>query len=269
MKIGIVCAVAVVMLSSCTSFNRILKSGDKELKYQKAQEYFDQGEYVKSMLLIEDLIPVYRGTNKSEQLYYNYAWCHYHEGDFYTASFYFDSFVETFPKSDRAEESAFYAALCSFYESPRHSLDQTETFTAIDNFQLFLERYPETEKRDTVNLLMSELREKLEKKDYYNARLYYDTEYYKSAVIALQNLLKDYPGTRYAEDVRFMILKARYELAVNSIEEKKQERLEYTVKAYQNYIDKFANSNRAGQAENLYKSTVKLLEEQKKKEHGL
>lgn len=249
-----------VSLFSCDGFNKLLKSNDNEKKYTKMKEYYEGKEYIKAMTLIEDLIPIYRGTNKSEDLYYYYAWSHYYEADYFSAAFYFNSFVETFPISKRAEECAFYAALCNFYESPRYSLDQSQTYSAIESFQLYLERYPETTKRDSCNLIITELREKLEVKDYNNAELYYKTQWYKSAVISLNNTVKDYPSSEYEEDMRFKILKASYELAINSVIEKKQERLEATIKAYQNYIDKFADAKRAGQAETLYKKTLDLMD---------
>ena len=104
--------------------------------------------------------------------------------------------------------------------------------------QLFIEQYPSSDKRDTCNLLMTQLNRKLERKSYENAKLYYNTLHFKSAVISLNNTLQDFPNSVYEEDIRFLILRSNYELAINSVVSKKKERLEETVEAYQKYIDK-------------------------------
>ena len=253
-------SVLLGFLSSCSDYMKVRKSTDAELKFNKATEYFEKGDYQRAMPLFEDVIGSFRGTTKHEQVYYMYANCYYNIEDYFFAENYFKQFVKTFPRSKYSEECAFKSALCSYNLSPKYSLDQGYTDQAIDNLQLFIEGYPKSDKRDTCNYLMTELNKKLEKKAYENAKLYYKTLHYKSAVISLNNTLKDYPNSVYEEEIRFLILKSNYELATNSVISKKKKRLEETMQAYQKYIDKFADSRRAGQAENLYKNTVKELE---------
>ncbi|MGB0165797.1 MAG: outer membrane protein assembly factor BamD [Luteibaculum sp.] len=260
MKQVLGCIVLLVLFSSCSKYMKIRKSSDNELKFEKAQEYFEKKDYERALPLLEDVVGAFRGTLKHETVYYLYASCYYELEDYFFAENYMRRFVKTFPRSKYAEECAFKSALCSYQLSPKYSLDQSFTYKAIDNLQLFIEDYPESEKRDTCNFLMTELNKKLELKSYENSKLYYKTLHYNSAVISLNNTLKDYPNTRFEEDIRFMILKSNYELASNSVIKKKKERLENTLEAYQKYIDKFADSKRAGQAENLYESTVKELE---------
>ena len=249
-----------MLLGSCSKYMKLLKSSDAELKFSKAKEFYEEGKYEKSIPLFEDVIGAFRGTKKHEEVYYLYANCYFKMEDYFFAENYFRQFVKTFPRSQFAEECAFNSAYCSFALSPKYSLDQGFTYKAIDNLQLFIEAYPESEKRDTCNALMTELNKKLERKAYENAKLYFKTLHYESAVISLNNTLKDFPNSDYEEDIRFLILRSSYELAVNSIAKKKKARLENTMQAYQKYIDKFADSRRANQAENLYENTVKELE---------
>lgn len=247
-------AVVSFLLLSCSGFNKVLKSTDNEYRLKMAEQYYSEGKYEYSRLLLEDLIAIYRGTAKSEKVFYLFAMSYYHQRDYFTAGIYLKNFTKTFPKSSFAEESAYLAAMCAYYQSPKSSLDQTDTYLAMNDFQLFLNRYPESSKKDTVNLMMTQLRTKLEKKAFDISKLYYQTERYKAAVVSLNNTIRDYPNTRYEEEILFMILRANYQLALNSIESKKRERLDEATKAYERYIDRYASSRRAGDAETLYRN---------------
>lgn len=247
-------------LTSCSKYNKLLKSQDVELKYEKALEYYAEEDYQRALPLFEELIAVTRGTSRSETVYYHYAYCYYGIRDFYLASFYFDTFAKTYPNSDKVEECTFMSAYCHYMNSPITSLDQSDTKRAIDKFQLFLEKYPETHRKDTCNALVGELVGKLETKAFENAALYHQIQQYKSAVVALNNVLKDYPNTEYKEEVLFMILESNYLLATRSVESKKHDRLKNTVKSYHNFVDSFPNSQKVGKAENIFENTVRELE---------
>jgi outer membrane protein assembly factor BamD len=254
----------ILAFSSCSEYTRLLKSNDIEKKEAKAEEYYEAGKYDRVLSLTEDLIPTFRGTNKNERLFYLYAISLYKNRDYLYAQHYLESFARTFPKSKYSEECSFLSAHCSYLRSPRFYLDQSETTTALNDFQLFLESYPKTELRDSCNNIITELEEKLLDKSFNNAKLYFNIGNYKSSVIALNHVIKEFPSCKYEEEMRFMVLKSSYLLAMNSVDEKKIERLEDTLKAYQNYIDKFADSKKANQAENLFKDAFKELEENRK-----
>jgi len=244
---------------SCTKFSKILKEPDPELRYKAAIEYYNEGECLKSMTILEDLLPLYRGTKKSEDVYYYYAMSVFCQKDYLLAGFYMKQFVKTFPQSKYSEECSYLATLCAFKESPTNSLDQSDTDKAIGELQVFLDRYPESEKRDTINVMIDILNSKLEMKDYENARLYHKTLNYKSAVIAYNNFLKEYPATTMREDVMFRIIKANYSLAINSIDRKKPERLKDTIKSYNTFATIFPDSENLKEAQRIMNSAEKEL----------
>ena len=243
----------------CSEFSKVVKSNDLDLKYTKGVEYFEEEECLKSMILFEELIPLIRGTERSEKVYYYYAKSIYCNGDYILAGYYFDNFVKTFPNSQFSEECVFLAALCSVKESPQYSLDQTSTKAAIGKLQTFVNQYPETSRRDTINYLVKELRSKLEIKAFDNARQYHHTRRYKSAVIALENTLNEFPDSRYREEMSFLLLDSHYQLAINSIDKKKLERLNETIESYHNFVDNFENSESLGRAEAIYENTLKAI----------
>ncbi|HEX4887194.1 MAG TPA: outer membrane protein assembly factor BamD [Luteibaculaceae bacterium] len=248
------------LLSACSGYNRLLKSPDAELRFNKAVEYYKEGKYGLSLPLLEDLIPAYRGTAKAELVYYYFAMSHYQLEDYPTAAAYLKNFVKTFPKSEYSEDCAFLSAMCTYNTSPKYSLDQTDTRLAITDFQLFLNRYPDSKKRDTINQMMIRLQEKLERKSFEIAKLYHQTERYNAAVLTLENCLRDFPNTKYEENILFMLVESHYKMAKNSVESKQKERLEQTVKAYQRYIDKYSKSDRSAVVEDIFKSTQSLLQ---------
>lgn len=248
------------VFAGCSKYQRILKSNDFEQKFDMATVYYDNGKYQKAFPLFEELITVFRGTSKAEDVYYYYAYCNYHLGDYMLAGYHFDNFVRTFPRSIRAEDAQFMNAKCYFLDSSDPSLDQASTTKAIDELQLFINKYPESPKVDECNELMDRLRFKLETKSYNGAKLYYRLGEYKAAIFALRNTLADFPDTKFREEISFMILRSSYLLADNSVEEKKVERFENTLRECDDFIERFPRSKNVKDAESIKENSRKELE---------
>jgi outer membrane protein assembly factor BamD len=244
-------------VSSCSKYNRLLKSNDYELKYNKAIEYYEKQKYANALTLFEELITIYRGNEKGEKVMLYYAYCQYGLDDYILASYHFKNFVRTYPNSEHAEEAMYMNAYCYQLNSPESSLDQSNTISAIEEFQLFANMYPKSNRITECNANIDKLRLKLETKAFDNAKLYYNMGDYKSSIVAFENILKDYPDTRYRDEVSFMALKSNYLLAINSIEEKQLERLRGTVDVYYKFIDKFPKSQFINQAEQIYTACQK------------
>jgi outer membrane protein assembly factor BamD len=250
----------ILVVSSCSKYQKVLKGNDFEKKFDVAKVYYDNGKYQKAFPLFEELITVFRGTSKAEDVYYYYAYCNYHLGDFMLAGYHFDNFVRTFPRSIRTEDAQFMNAKCYFLDSPEPSLDQTSTYKAIDELQLFINKYPESEKVDECNTLMDRLRFKLETKSYNSAKLYYRLGEYKAAIFALRNTLEEYPDTQFREEISFMILRSSYLLADNSVESKKIERFEQAIRECDDFIERFERSKSLKDAESIKEDCKKQLE---------
>lgn len=252
----------VVMLAalafSCSEYNRVLKSTDLKLKYDKAIEYYNNGKYYKAYPIFEELATIYRGTGRAEKVYYYFAYCEYALGELLLASHRFEAFYKTYPRSEFAEECQFMSAYCFYLNSPNFSLDQSNTYQAIQQLQLFVDQFPTSERVDSCNVLVDKLRGKLEKKAYETAKLYYRTQYYRSAIVAYENVLVEFPDSEYREESAFMILKANYEMAMNSIDKLKPERLETTLKAYVKFVDAYPKSKYLREAEQLYETVQRV-----------
>jgi outer membrane protein assembly factor BamD len=248
-----------LFLFSCSDFNKVVKSTDYEYKYKKAQEYYSSGDYTRANTLFQDLVHVYRGTSRGDELYYTYGQSLFKQSDYILAGHYFKSIIDQYPRSKYAEEAQFMVGYCFFKDSPSAKLDQDVSRKAIDALLLFINVYPYSDKVQEANLLIDELHEKIAYKAYVNAKLYYDMGYFKAAVISLGNCLNDFPDSKYREELRYLLFKGKYNLAVNSVEDKKRERLNDARDEYFNFVDEFPESKHSREVNRDFKQLSQLL----------
>ncbi len=251
---------AVLGMSSCRNYQKLLKSNDYEKKYQAAVEYFQGGNYYRALQLFDQVIPFLRGTEKAETIYYYTAQCYFEQGDNILASYYFKTFAKNYPNSKYAEECMYMNAYCKYLDSPIPSLDQTSTMEAMQELQLFINMYPNSERIPKCNELMDVLRGKVELKEYEIAKLYYKMGDYQAAITSFKNLYKDFPDTKFKEDILFLTLKSYYLYAMNSIPSKKQERFKGALEAYDTFMTFYPNSSYKKEAEELKTASAKELQ---------
>ncbi|MFD1771708.1 outer membrane protein assembly factor BamD [Sphingobacterium suaedae] len=255
--------VVLMLVSSCKSkFEKLRASNNIAMKYQEAVKYYEKKKYTKALVLFDDLMNKYRGQAEAEDLYYYTAYTNYRLRDYTSARFRFKEFAQTYPNSPRAEECRFMSAYCFYVDSPRPSLDQENTRKAIDELQLFINLYPEGEKAKEAGDLIQKLRDKLEQKAYANAKLYFDMgqpDDYRAAVIAFESMLREYPDTKYAEEIEFLILKSQYLFAQNSMPYRQEARYNEAIDYYQAFVEHYPESKYKKEAEDLRSSAEKQI----------
>ncbi|MDN3583821.1 outer membrane protein assembly factor BamD [Mucilaginibacter flavus] len=238
-----VLALLIITLGSCKSkYEKLRASNDYAKKYQEAIKYYNKQDYQKALGLFDVLVERYRGRSAAEDLFYYYAFTNYKLKDYTSARFHFKTFADTYPSSPRAEECRFFSAYCYYLDSPTYSLDQENTLKAIETLQLFINLYPKSDRVTEASKLIQNLRDKLEQKAYENAKLYLTIGDFQSAVIALNNVLRDYPDTKYGEEVEYLAIKAQYQYAYHSFETKQVERFEQDITYADQFTDKFPTS---------------------------
>jgi outer membrane protein assembly factor BamD len=267
----------VLILTSCASkFVKLQKKGTNDEKYKAAVEYYKQKDYYRASLLFEELIPILKGAADSEMAQFYNAYCTYHQKQYETSAFKFKAFYEVYARSPFAEEANYMYVLSLYKDSPSANLDQTNTVTAIEALQNFVNSYPKSTYSPQITNLITELRRKLETKAYDKAKLYYKTSgvslaNYKAAVIAVTNFERDFPDSDYNEELFALKVQSQYELAINSFETKEKERFQDVMKFYEEFIDKYPNSKSIKGIEKHYtNSEIQLKriakeEEEKKK----
>jgi outer membrane protein assembly factor BamD len=254
-----------VTLVSCGGFEKLRKNGTDEMKYQAALDFYKKGDYSKAVIFFEELKPILKGSDQQEMATFYEAYCNYHLSLYPVASMQFRRFYDTFARSEYAEEALYMSAYASYKDSPSYNLDQGSTLEAIESLQSFINSYPQSKFVDEASKIIIELRDKLERKAYERVTLYYKTTpsniaNYRSAVIAATNFQRDFPDSKYNEELAFLKVKAEYELAQNSIEAKKKERYGEVIAFYQSLVDKYPENKNIRAAEKMYADSQKQLE---------
>ena len=252
------------MLSSCGEYNRLLKSTDYEYKYEAAKTYFAKGQYSRSSTLLNELITILKGTDKAEESLYMLGMSYYNQEDYQTAAQTFIEYYNSYPRGTFTELARFQAGKALYLDTPEPRLDQTSTYAAIQELQMFMEYFPQSAKKEEAQNMVFALQDKLVTKEYLAAKLYYDLgnymgNNYRSCVITAQNALKEYPYTALREDLSILILRAKYELAVYSVDERKPERYREAIDEYYAFKNEFPKSKYIKEAERIFENSQKVL----------
>lgn len=255
--------VSAIFLVGCDGYNRLLKSSNYELKLERANQYYQKGNYVKASALYDELIPVYKGTDKAEEIYFYYSYCNYYQGDYSLSQYHFKNYYRSFPMGKHAEECLFMNAYCYYLNSPVYKLDQTDTKNAMAELQNFIDLYPESTRIDSCNKINDILRGKLEKKEHDIINQYfnlgdYQSDNYKAAITSSKNFMKDFPESYYIDEMIFITIQSYYLLAVNSLETRKIERLNLAMESYLKLVDLYPKSNYLQRAESVYESCLRM-----------
>jgi outer membrane protein assembly factor BamD len=245
------------------SFEAIQRSKDQEYKLLKADEFYNLKKYTKANTLYEELLPVYKGTKKFEQIYYHYSNTFYLGGNYLAASYHFKNFADLFPKSEHAEECEYLNALCLYKISPEYTLDQSNTVKSIGEMQTFVNTHPDSKHVNEANRQIDESRLKLEQKDLYGAELYYKIGEYKAAAVAFEQIIRRYPDSEKTDFYYYMIMKSTFQYARNSIPEKQAERYSRVVSDYQEFIKKYPNNKYKSELDRINTLSLAALKKAK------
>jgi outer membrane protein assembly factor BamD len=252
--------VLIVLLASCNEYQKSLKSEDPAVKFEMATKMYEAKKYNKAIRIFEQIASVYRGKPESENLYFMFSQSYFKTKQYYLAGYQFESFVSSFPKSDKVQEASFLAAKSYSMLSPVYSLDQTDTTKAIEKLQTFIDTYPNSVYLAEANEIVKNLNEKLERKVFENAKGYNTISDYKSALVALDNFIADFPGTPFKEEALFYKYDSAYQLGINSVPAKMEERLNVAKVAYANLIKFKADTKYKKQADEMLVRIEKDLE---------
>ena len=226
-----------LLVISCNDYQKLLNSSENEVdKYTAAEEYYENGEFRRANALIEQIIPSYRGKPQGERLVFFFANSYFETNSFYSAAIQFENFIKSYPNSQRIQEAYFMEAKSYFMLSPLYTLDQDDTFTGIDKLQVFINRFPNSEYLAEALELMEQLQNKIEKKEFEISKQYYTIRDYSSAMKSLDNFIADNPGTIFREEALYYRWLSQYEIAINSIESRINERVTELERSLENFL---------------------------------
>jgi len=241
---------------SCSKFRRIEKSEDWRVKYEAALNYYEKKDYYHSAILFEQIRPVVRGLPEGENVEFLLAYCQYEERTYLLASAQFKTFYETYGRSPKLEEAHFMHAYSLYVASPDYNLDQTSSVEAMAAMQTFLNQFPNSEFSEKASKVIVESQQKLERKDYENAKLYLKLRRYKAAIIAFDSFKETFPDSRFLEEIAFLKVESQFKLADQSLPSLQHERFSTVVEYYKELIDNYPNSEYLRNAEKYYTESL-------------
>ena len=252
-------------LISCSKYAKVEKSKDDNFKLAKADEYYAKKKYRFAQQLYEGLFPVFKGTEKFQDIYYKYAYTFYYQGLYRDAENMFKGYLEVFPNSPKAEEIDYMRAYSFYKQSPKLELEQVNTIKAMNMMQTFINTHPGSERNKDATDIIDKSRLKLEQKEFRSAQLFYNLEKYRAAAISFETLLNKYPESTSGEDYKLMVLKSYYRFAKMSILEKQIERYEKVITEFEDFTDRYPESAKLKDAEeyvNLSKNQIKQIKDE-------
>jgi len=251
---------AMAAMASCKSqYEIMLNSNDADAKYDAAFAYFNEGKYAKAAALFESLSVLTNGTERDDTVRYYWGLSNYRYRDYYTAETNFTQFIEAFPRSPFTSDARYLRIDCLYRSTLRYELDQTPTYTAIDAISEYILEFPDNPNMESCREMLDILNERLDKKAYESARLYYRMEDYLASRVAFRNVLKDDSENVYREDILYYIAMSSYNYARLSIPSKQKERYLTFIDDYYNFIGEIPESNYRKELDTAYNKAQKSL----------
>ena len=256
----ILAIIAVAAMSSCKSqYELLLNSNDTDAKYKAAFEYFNAKKYSKAASLFESLSVLTDGTERDDTVRFYWGLSNYNFKDYYTAETNFEQFVESYPRSPFAEDARYLRIDCLYRSTLRYELDQTPTYKAIGAISEYMLEFPNSGNVLVCQNMLTELNDRLDKKAFESAHLYYKMEDYLAAKVAFKNVLKDDAENIYREDILYYIAMASYKYASLSYPDKQKERYLSFIDDYFNFIGEIPDSHYRKELDNVYAKAQKAL----------
>ena len=261
---AIACLLGVLTLAGCSQYTKVEKSTNAEFKYEMGKAYFIEGRYSQAISLLEDVNAFMKGSANGEECLYMLALCYYNQKDYVTAAQYLQTYYSTYPKGIYAEEARYHSARALFLDTPDPRLDQSSTVRAISEIQLFNDFFPYSKYRLSVQDMLYTLQDRLVEKEYRSAQLYYDLgnymgNNYQACIITSQNALREYPYTKFREELSFLIFKAKYTMAKESVADKMLDRYRDAVDEYYAFRNEFPESKHMKQATRMFDDAQKAI----------
>ena len=262
--------VSLCVFSSCANeFNQVYKTTDFNYKYEYAKECFLNKKYQRASILLQDVVVQQKGTDNAQECLYMLGMAQYLNKEYDLAAQTFKKYYSSYPKGGYAEDAEFYIGQSLYMSTPEPRLDQTQTIAAISAFQDYLDLFPDAIHKKEAQQCLFALQDKLIKKELYSAQLYFDLgtyfgncgpgeNNYDACIITAQNALKDYPYSTKREDFALLIMKSKFELATQSIDEKKLERYQDAEDECYGFINEYPDSKSRTLAEKYIKKCQEI-----------
>lgn len=256
---------AILFATSCNELTKVQKSTDLYEKYSYAKKFYNTGKYSWAAQTLEEILPYFRGSSEMEPALYLKAQAYYKMKDYQQAQLAYKQYYTEFPNGEYTELARFYSGYGLAQNVPDPRLDQSKTIAAMQELQQFVDFYPQSEKAEEAKQLLFDLQENLALKEVLSAKLYYDLgnyifNNYESSIITARNAMKVYPYSIHKEEMHYYVVASLYQIAKNSVLEKKQQRLRDLRDEYYNFINEFPDGKRRKDVDQFFAYAEKNID---------
>ncbi|MDD7437419.1 MAG: outer membrane protein assembly factor BamD [Bacteroidales bacterium] len=264
-KVSLIGLFAILFATSCNELTKVQKSTDLYEKYSYAKKFYNTGKYSWAAQILEEILPYFRGSSEMEPALYLKAQAYYKMKDYQQAQLAYKQYYTEFPNGEYTELARFYSGYGLAQNVPDPRLDQSKTIAAMQELQQFVDFYPQSEKAEEAKQLLFDLQENLALKEVLSAKLYYDLgnyifNNYESSIITARNAMKVYPYSIHKEEMHYYVVASLYQIAKNSVLEKKQQRLRDLRDEYYNFINEFPDGKRRKDVDQFFAYAEKNID---------
>ncbi len=255
--IAVVCC--IVLLAGCGSGSRISYDSPQEA-FGKGRALYEEGKYDLAVTYFQGVFSFGRTHQWAADAQLYLARSYRENGEYLLAANEYERFTKIYRADPRLPLVNFEWADTYFELSPAPALDQSDTKRAIQEFQLFIERFPADSLVDNAQEKIVELRTKLAQKQYATGKLYERRELYEAAALSFESVFDLYPDTPWAQPALLGAMEMYIAYSDQSIRSRQAERLEAAIKNYDRLVQIFEPGEYHKKAEELYEQAQSRLD---------
>jgi outer membrane protein assembly factor BamD len=186
---------AALLFSSGCGGKKVAIDLDDEDEYTIALKDFEDGKYMEARQGFERLLYNHPGSELCDDAQFHLGETYFLEEDYFMAALEYSKLIRKYLTSTYQEIAQFRLALCSFEQMNPYTLDQESTYQAIEEFSIYLFKYPDGVHAEEVRTKLHDCRNRLARKEYENGRFYMKRNHPASARIYFQEVISRYGDT--------------------------------------------------------------------------
>jgi len=179
---------------------------DLNPQFEKAMQFFEREKFGRAKDEFDYIIMTDPGSRLASRSQFYKGESLFHLEEYGDASAVFDRFARFSNDREKIETARYRICQCAMLSANAYQRDQSQTHRALDQLQMFIEDFPQSQFIREAEKAMGELRNKLAKKEYEVGRMYLKLEENEAALLYFQSVLNNYYDTSYADDARIGII---------------------------------------------------------------
>jgi len=247
-------------LFGCSSSKETIPS-DFGSYYERAQTAFEKKKWDKAIENYSMVVLNNPGGDLSDDAQYYLGECNFNKKEYLLAIAEYQQLVERYSYSPLVEDGYYKIAMSYFKLAPRYQLEQDNSLKALQNFQDFIDAFPNSKYQKDAEEKILEIRNRLARKLFESGRLYRKMQIWDSALLYLNKMLEDYYDSDWVTEAK--IEKARCYIKLRQFDEYQKLLPEIDAK-----IKTDSERSRSQYLKILYEKELKKIAKEGKKKHS-